>query len=119
MTERCERCGMQKESAIHMTNHTHPEIRGASHEFIPESDAWMERSRKFQENGGCPCCFCSDEGPHENGCYIAELCARIKGLEKAIEWAIQYLERDVFNVDEVNALIEWMIAELRRRAKEG
>ena len=45
--------------------------------------------------------------------------AVLKRLREAVEWAIQYLERDVFNVDEVNALIEWMIAELRRRAKEG
>jgi hypothetical protein len=49
----------------------------------------------------------------------AALRARIEVLEKAIEWAIQYLERDVFNVDEVNALIEWMIDELRRKEKEG
>jgi hypothetical protein len=52
---------------------------------------------------------------HDN----AALRDRIEVLEQAIEWAIQYLERDVFNVDEVNALIEWMIDELRRRAKEG
>jgi hypothetical protein len=45
--------------------------------------------------------------------------ARIEVLEKAIEWAIQYLERDVFNVDEVNGLIQWIIDELRRRVKEG
>ena len=115
MTERCERCGMQKESAIHMTNHTHPEIRGASHEFIPESDAWMERSRKFQENGGCPCCFCSDEGPHEKGCYIAELCARIKGLKEAIkEWFVVW---DAETNPEGE--LDRAEAELRRRAKEG
>ena len=46
---------------------------------------------------------------------MAALRSRVAVLEKAIEWAIQYLERDVFNVDEVNALIEWMIDELRRR----
>jgi len=84
------------------------------------------------------CCVCMEicahSGPHTycdkhkasdyygtatpRGCpSCAALRVRIEVLEQAIEWAIQYLERDVFNVDEVNALIEWMIDELRRRAK--
>jgi hypothetical protein len=46
---------------------------------------------------------------------VEQLEAEVTRLREAVEWAIQYLERDVFNVDEVNALIEWMIDELRRR----
>ena len=55
--------------------------------------------------------------PHRKSILAAD--AELKRLREAIEWAIQYLERDVFNVDEVNGLIQWIIDELRRRVKEG
>jgi hypothetical protein len=46
MSERCGRCGMPKESTIHMTDNTNIEIRMAAHTF--ESDdyvAWLRYVR--------------------------------------------------------------------------
>ena len=75
----------------------------------------IEDSKKDVYNGLLSCA--PEEAILAADAELTSLRARIEVLEKAIEWAIQYLERDVFNVDEVNGLIQWMIDELRRRAK--
>ena len=89
-------------------------LRARIEEMEDERDRWYgaAHERMIKINGLESTC-------RVQGQVIADQRARIEVLEQAIEWAIQYLERDVFNVDEVNALIEWMIDELRRRAKEG
>ena len=89
-------------------------LRARIVELEDERDRWYgaAHERMIKINGLESTC-------RVQGQVIADQRARIEVLEKAIEWTIQYLERDVFNVDEVNALIEWMIDELRRKEKEG
>ena len=78
----------------------------------PNEDG-AELYRMHLESLPCPTCGTKESDRAALAAAIAERDA----LREAVEWAIQYLERDVFNVDEVNGLIQWMIDELRRRVK--
>ena len=49
----------------------------------PECDDWRKHAIVFMENGGCPCCFCSDGSPHEKGCGWYEMEYHIRILEKS------------------------------------
>jgi hypothetical protein len=52
---------------------------------LEEGDYWMKRAREYQENGGCPWCFGSDEGGHKAGCYVGELEKLLEPVEGKAE----------------------------------
>jgi hypothetical protein len=60
---------------------------------IAEGDAWMERAKRFQENGGCPCCFASDSEGHRPGCAWLEDIVRGEELE-AVAQADHHIRED-------------------------
>jgi hypothetical protein len=85
-TEDAGDCGMAPEPDDDITKHICKEstarddtIRDLRAEVerltaeINEGDYWQERAKDSFANGTCPVCFCTDEGPHESGCYHAEL----------------------------------------------
>lgn len=69
---------------------------------LEEGDYWMKRAKAYEESGGCPICFCSDEEGHKPG----EIChewisateqteARNQELEKAYRLSCAELDRKV------------------------
>jgi hypothetical protein len=92
---------------------------------LKEGDYWMERARQSFANGTCPACFCTDEGPHNKGCYIAELetradiCTECNGgcPEKEHPVTRRYCEecwQHGFKkpIELLQARVEWAIREL-------
>jgi hypothetical protein len=47
---------------------------------INDGDYWMERSKLFQENGGCPVCFAKDEAGHTDDCEWGKAEAEVERL---------------------------------------
>ena len=80
-------------------------------EALEESDAWMKQAREFQEGGGCPCCFETDEGGHISGCYIAELEEKLEyydcGLVEFDKATATIAELEAENNDLRAELTEW------------
>lgn len=51
---------------------------------IKEGDYWMKRSIEFQELGGCPVCFATDEAGHNPGCLWGSDEAEIERLRDTL-----------------------------------
>ncbi len=51
-------------------------------EEIENGDYWMKRFKDFNEGGGCPHCFETDEAGHKEGCYVLELETKLKAFEE-------------------------------------
>lgn len=92
-TNACDRCYPQREC---------DECAAKEERIVAleESDGWMVHAKEFYASGGCPVCFCSDEGPHEKGCYWSELESRIAELEKVVEMTVESQEWDGSNPNE-------------------
>jgi hypothetical protein len=89
---------------------------------IREGDYWMERARQSFANGTCPCCFCTDEGPHDKGCAWAEYAERVKVLEEALNSDPEEITETTgcYLYPRETDKVSVILAELRRRGgKEG
>jgi len=52
---------------------------------LKEGDYWMQRVKKFLDNGNCPICFATDEEGHKDKCFWGQAETKNKELEKAIK----------------------------------
>lgn len=54
---------------------------GSAIEEIESGDYWMERSKDYLDNGGCPVCFATDEAGHTNDCAWGQAEAEVARLK--------------------------------------
>jgi hypothetical protein len=70
------------------------EIEQVFKELI-DGDYWMERAKRFLENGGCPVCFCSDEAGHTKGCLWGDTLATLTAERDEARNVIECHEEEI------------------------